>query len=234
MKRVFLIALVVGLVAAACSSDSADTTVAPSAPDTTVATQAPTTTVPDVTTTAAKQTTTTTTVAPTVEPVPATPLVGVLQPVNEAGAALFPSESVEAHWYQWDGLYVVLYRGFDASDGTPMCPGNSTADATGAYTGTSNSPHNGEADAICDIAPKIADAPSGAYACDILLYYLTEIPTSAEGTLWGTLELLNGAIASQTSITPIDLASTPEFEPGLDAYDLPASGVDAGGVIACG
>jgi hypothetical protein len=161
-------------------------------------------------------------------------VVGVLQPYNEGGAALFPSESVEAHWYQWDGLYVVLYRGFDASDGTPMCPGNSTADAAGAYTSISNSPHNGEADAICDIAPKIADAPSGAYACDTLLYYLTEIPTSAEGTLWGTLELLNGAIAGHTSVTPIDLANTPDFEPGLDAYDLPASGVDAGGVIACG
>jgi hypothetical protein len=171
---------------------------------------------------------------PTVEAIPATPVVGVLQPYNEGGAALFPSESVEAHWYQWDGLYVVLYRGFDASDGTPMCPGNSTADAAGAYTSISNSPHNGEADAICDIAPKIADAPSGAYACDTLLYYLTEISTSAEGTLWGTLELLNGAIAGHTSVTPIDLANTPDFEPGLDTYDLPASGVDAGGVIACG
>ena len=184
-----------------------------------------------MTTSAAKQTTT---AAPTVEPVPATPAVGVLQPSNEGGVALFPSESVEANWYQWDGLYVVLYRGFDAYDGTPMCPGNSTPDAAGAYTSTSNSPHNGEADAICDIAPKIADAPSGAYACDTLLYYLTEIPTSAEGTLWGTLELLNGAIASQTSITQIDLANTPEFEPGLDTYNLPPSGVDAGGVIACG
>ena len=139
----------------------------------------------------------------------ATPVVGVLQPYNEAGAALFPSESVEAHWYQWDGLYVVLYRGFDASDGTSICPGNSTADAAGAYTSISNSPHNGEADEICDIAPNFADAPSGAYSCDSLLYYLTEIPTSAEGTLWGTLELLNGAIAGHTSVTPIDLANTP-------------------------
>ena len=232
MKRVFLILLALGLVASACSSGTTDTSDAPTAPDATVTTQAATTTATETRTTTAQPTTTT--AVPAVTSVAATPVIGVLQPYNEAGAALFPAESVEAHWYQWDGLYVVLYRGFDASDGTPMCPGNSTADAAGAYTSISNSPHNGEAVEICIAAPKIADPPSGAYACESLLYYLTEIPTSAEGTLWGTLEFLDGNIAGHTSVTPIDLANTPEFEPGLDGYELPPSAVDPGGVIACG
>jgi hypothetical protein len=234
MKRLFLIALALGLVAAACSSGSTDTTAAPAAPDTTAAAPATTTTKAAVTTTAAQQTTTTATAAPPAQPIEATPVVAALQPYNEEGALLFPAESVEAHWYQWDGLYVVLYRGWNASDGSPICPGNSTADAAGAFTSISNSPHNAEADTVCGEAPHIADAPSGAYACDSLLYYRTEIPTSAEGSLWGTLEFLDGVIIGQTSAAPIDLANTPEFEPGLAAYDLPPSTVDAGGVVACG
>jgi len=35
------------------------------------------------------------------------------------------------------------------------------------------------------------------------------------------------------SVSASDLANTPEFEPGLEAYDLRASGVDAGGVASC-
>lgn len=31
-----------------------------------------------------------------------------------------------------------------------------------------------------------------------------------------------------------DLGSTPDFEPGLAVYDIPASGVDDLGLVSCG
>jgi len=40
-------------------------------------------------------------------------------------------------------------------------------------------------------------------------------------------------VGQTTFGTATDLANTPEFEPGLEAYDLPASGLDAGGVVSC-
>lgn len=233
MKHAIPTLLALALVVAACSSDSTDTTEPASAPGTTTTTEAAaTTTAPAVTTTAAPDTTTTAAAASNT--VTATPVVGVLQPYNEAGAALFAGGSVEAHWYQWDGLYVVLYRGWDAANGSPMCPGNSISPSAGNWTNVSNSPHLGTADEICIQAPKIAETPSGAFACGSLLYYVTEIPTTEEGALFGTLELLDGAIAGHTSQAAADLANTPEFEPGLAAYDLPPSGVDGGGGVECG
>jgi len=233
MKRAIPTLLALALVVAACSSDSTDTTEPASAPDTPTTTQAAvTTTAPPVTTTAAAETTTT--AAPVGNSVAATSVVGVLQPYNAAGAALFPGGSVEAHWYQWDGLYVVLYRGWDAANGSPMCPGNSISPSANNWTNVSNSPHLGLAEEICIQAPKIAEAPSGAFACGSLLYYLTEIPTTADGALFGTLELLDGAVAGHTSQAAANLANTPEFEPGLTAYDLPPSSVDGGGIVECG
>lgn len=233
MKRVIPTLFALALVATACSSDTTDTTEAPTAADTTTTTQAATTTKAPATTTTTAAVTTTTVGTPG-ETVEATSVVGVLQPYNEAGAALFPAGSVEAHWYQWDGLYVALYRGWDASNGTPMCPGNSISPAPGNWTNVSNSPHLGVAEEICIQAPKIAEEPSGVFACGSLLYYLTEIPTTEEGALFGTLELLDGTIAGHTSQAATDLANTPEFEPGLAAYELPPSGVDIGGLVECG
>ncbi len=231
MKRASIAFIVIALVAAACSSDSSDSTEETEASVAPTTGAAPTTTAAPPTTTSPK--TTTTEAVPAGEPVPATPVIGVLQPYNEAGAALFPPGSVEAHWYQSDGLYVVLYRGWDAANQIPMCPGNSVSPEPGNWTNVSNSPFNGQADEICIGAPKIADEPSGAYACDSLLYYITEIPTDVEGTLFGTLELADGEFAGHTSQAPVDLASTPEFKPGLTAYELPASGVDQGGLVDC-
>lgn len=231
------------LIAASCSSSSGDddsttSTAAEAATTTTAAvttttTAATTTTAPTTTTTTAP--TTTTTAESSGTPVAATPIVGVLRGYNLGGEALFPPESVEAHWYQWDGLYVVLYRGFDASSGDPICAGNSILDPVEGFVNISNSPHEGTVDEICDGVPKLADAPSGVYACGALLYYLTEIPTEAAGTLYGTLEIVTaGAGDGQSSIAETDIASTPEFEPGLASYELPPSNVDTGGTVVCG
>jgi len=115
MKRIVLLFSVLAMIAAACSSDSTDTTTAAGSDEATTTSQATTTTTTATTTTSAPTTTaaptTTTTAAPTGATIAATPIIGQLQPYSAGGADLFPAGSVEAHWYQWDGLYVVLYRG---------------------------------------------------------------------------------------------------------------------------
>ncbi len=80
-----------------------------------------------------------------------TPVIGVLAPYSTGGADLFPEGSVEAHWYQWDGLHVVPYRRFDAAAGTPICTGNSIFDtAVSDWLNVSNAPHNGTIEEICN------------------------------------------------------------------------------------
>jgi hypothetical protein len=230
-------ALIVCLVvlAGACSSgESGDTTTTSTVTTTqaTTTTAAPTTSqAPETTTTEAP--TTTASAGAVVDP---TPIIAELQPYNEQGAELFPGGSVQAHWYQWNGLYVILYRGFDAADGSPICAGNSIQESSG-FTHISNSPHGGTAEEICNGVPKLAEEPSGAYSCGSLLYYLTEIPTETAGNLFGTLEIVEdnaSTVYGQTSAVTASIDATPEFEPGLTAYDLPSSTVDDLGAVSCG
>jgi hypothetical protein len=171
--------------------------------------------------------------------IPATSVVGVLTPYQDNvpgqdGSDLFPPSSVEAHWYQWLGRYVVLYRGYDATDMTPICPGNSIENAQG-FSSITNDPYPSGSSA-CDGAPNIASAPgAGVFACGGLLYYVTEIATAVTGNLWGTLELSTseGFIGQTTFGTPVDLDNTPVFEPGLTSYDLPADDIDNLDVVNC-
>lgn len=129
----------------------------------------------------------------------------------------------------------MLLRGFNASSGGPICVGNSILEADDRSANISNSPHQGTVAEICDGVPKLADAPSGVYACGALLYYLTEIPTETVGTLFGTLEIVRSGVGDgQSAIAESDITSTPEFEPGLSAYELPPSNVDNGGTVVCG
>jgi hypothetical protein len=228
MKRLIVI-LIMGLVAAACAPSTDDSAVSTAGDD------PPTTTAPAATTTAPDAPTTTTqgidaaVVAPT-------PVVGPLEPYSDNAEDLFPTGSVEAHWYQWNGLYVVLYRGYDALSGQEICAGNSIFPPGQIWIYITNSPHIGVADEICIDTAKIAEAPSGVRACgSLLLYYVTEIPTDVEGDLYGTLEIGSGGgnWNGHTGFTPSDLANTPEFEPGLAAYELPPSDFDALGVVDC-
>ena len=205
------------------------------AAETTTTTTAATTTTTSPTTTTTAAPTTTTTEGSDATAVPATPIVGVLSAYGPGGESMFPAGSVEAHWYQWDGLYVVLYRGFNTSRGEPICAGNSILETDGQFEYISNAPHEGTVAEICDGVPKLADAPSGVYSCGALLYYLTEIPTETVGTLFGTLEIVRAGVGDgQTSFAESDIASTPEFEPGLASYELRPSNVDNGGTVVCG
>jgi hypothetical protein len=229
------------LVAAACSSSEATTTTTQPVTSTTAAT---TTTGLVTTTTAVEQTTTTTTggedtttttAAVEAAEISATSAIGLLQPYSPGGGDLFPPASVEAHWYQWEGLYVVLYRGFDAAAGREICAGNSVLIEGPGFSSVTKSPYLSGADEICIDADKILEPPDGVQACGSLLYYLTEIPIDADGTLFGTLEigLGDGEWDGQTSQAVSDPA-VPEFRPGLAAYQLPPSDADDLGTIICG
>jgi hypothetical protein len=211
--------------AATTSTTQATTTTA--AEETTTTTEATTTTTEETTTTT--EAVTTTTIAAFL--VPETPIVGALAPYSAASPVPWPTE---AHWYQNEGSYVVLYRGFDAAGSIAICAGNSIQ-TDGVWTNVSNSPYLAGADEICVNVPKLADPPAGVFACGSLLYYVTEIPVEGTGVLFGTLEIgtANG-FEGETSEAATDLASTPIFVPGQTAYQLPASGVDAGGLVVCG
>ena len=195
-----------------------------------------TTTTAEETTTTAEETTTTAEPPPAVE-VPPTPIVALLGtdiPPYGGGAELFPPGSVEANWYVFEDFYVVLYRGLNAQEVTPLCPGNSI-NVGGPFLNVSNSPVDATAEEVCVGVPNVAELPAGARVCDTLLYYLTEITTDLEGVLYGTAEINTGAgFDGQTSIVESDLANTPDFVPDQAAYALPASGVDEAHTVSCG
>ena len=166
-----------------------------------------------------------------------TPIIGTLSAYpdmvpDQGGEDLFPEGSVQAHWYQWDGVYVVLYRGYDATLPSGLCPGNSI-ETGGAFANISNSPWPSTATSACEGA--LAIAAEGSMSCGPLLYYVTDIPTTTVGNLWGSIELQTGAgfIGQTTFGTPSDIDNTPEFEPGLSGYDLPPSAVDALDFVNC-
>ncbi|MGB7861036.1 MAG: hypothetical protein WBM90_11110 [Acidimicrobiia bacterium] len=236
MKLRILLVLV-ALAAVACSPADSEATTTVDA-TTSTDSQPVATTEPAPTTTAAPvATTTTATSTPSVSAVAVepTPTVGVLLPYGPGGEELFEPGSVEAHWYQWNNFYVVLYRGYDASTGNPICAGNSILVPGVGFNNVTNSPINGTADSVCVDAARIAEQPAGARACGALLYYVTEIPTDLDGDLYGTLELNDGSgWIGQTSSATSDLANTPMFEPDQTAYELPPSDVAEGGLITCG
>lgn len=205
----------------------------PTSTSTTSTTEAPTTTTAAETTTSTTAASTTT-AQPSGTLVAETPLVGILQPYNDGGAGLFAPGSVEAHWYRWDDVYVVLYRGIDADSAPPLCPGSSVQTEAG-FAHVSNSPFDGAISEVCVDAPRIAGGEAGVRSCDWLLYYVTEIPIDVAGTLYATIEVNDGSgFVGQTSQVTADGSAAPEFEPFQAAYTLPPSAVDDGGVVLCG
>ena len=97
-----------------------------------------------------------------------------------------------------------------------------------------NAPWKGTENEVCATVMNFATPPAGAYGCGRLLYYVTEIPVTTGGGLFGTLEFNDGGgFIGASSVAQSNIDMTPEFEPGLAAYDLPASNVDSGGVVSC-
>jgi hypothetical protein len=164
--------------------------------------------------------------------VEATPVVGTLTVFPDSvmdadGSDLFPEGSVQAHWYQWNGFYVVLYRGYDATDPMSVCPGTRILIEGGFDLETlTSSPYPSDGDEACVDARNVVVGASRR--CGPLLYYVTNIPVSSVGELWGTIEKQTGAgfIGQTTFGTASDIENTPDFQPGQPTYELPPSDVD--------
>lgn len=125
-----------------------------------------------------------------------------------------PPGSVTAHWFTSGGFYVVAYIGLDLEVSGPLCPGNSILSG-GGWLHISNAPTE---EGACEGFPTLTDDPEvGPIICHGELFYRTAIPTDLQGTLFGTLEMLDadGNLAGMTSqaettteMLEIDLAAT--------------------------
>jgi len=125
-----------------------------------------------------------------------------------------PPGEVNAHWFTSGGFYVVAYYGLDFASAGPLCPGNSILTGSG-WVHTSNAP---TAEGACENFPTLTDDPDvGPIDCHGTLFYRTAIPSDLQGTLFGTLEMLDpdgnmvgmtSQAESTTEMLEIDLAET--------------------------
>lgn len=124
-----------------------------------------------------------------------------------------PPGSVTANWFTSGGFYVVAYYGLDLESSGPLCPGNSIL--SGSFLHVSNAPTE---DGACEGFPTLTEDPDvGPIDCHGTLFYRTAIPSDLQGTLFGTLEMLDPdgnlvGMTSQAESTPdmleIDLEAT--------------------------
>jgi len=122
--------------------------------------------------------------------------------------------TVTANWFTSGGFYVVAYYGLDLAATGPLCPGNSIL-AGGGWLHVSNAPTE---EGACEGFPTLTDDPDvGPIICHGELFYRTAIPSDLQGTLFGTLEMLDAdgnlvGITSQaestTEMLEIDLEAT--------------------------
>lgn len=131
----------------------------------------------------------------------------------EEGDLPAPPGSVTANWFTSGGFYVVAYYGLDLGTG-PFCPGNSIYTG-GGWLHISNAPTT---EGACEGFPTLTEDPDvGPIDCHGTLFYRTAIPSDLQGTLFGTLEMLDPegnlvGITSQAESTEdmleIDLTAT--------------------------
>lgn len=114
----------------------------------------------------------------------------------------FAAGEAEAEWYVSAGSWVVYYKGIDLSKTGPLCPGNSIKTASG-FADESDAPTS--TGACTSVVKKIATPPVGVRLCGDKVLYLTAIPSTETGTLYGTIEklLLDGkTVLGVTSQAP--------------------------------
>lgn len=122
--------------------------------------------------------------------------------------------SVTANWFTSGGFYVVAYYGLDLEASGGLCPGNSIYSG-GGWLHISNAPTE---EGACDTFPTLTTDPDvGPINCHGELFYRTAIPSNLQGTLFGTLEMLDAdgnlvgmtsQAESNTEMLEIDLAAT--------------------------
>ena len=120
--------------------------------------------------------------------------------------------TVTANWFTSGGFYVVGYFGLDLEASGPLCPGNSILSG-GNFIHVTNAPTE---EGACEGFPTLTDDPEvGPVDCHGTLFYRTAIPSNLQGTLFGTIEMLDadGALVgitsqaeSTTEMLEIDLA----------------------------
>ena len=125
-----------------------------------------------------------------------------------------PPGSVTANWFTSGGFYVVAYYGLDLRASAPLCPGNSI-NSGGGWLHVSNAPTE---EGACEGFPTLTNDPDvGPIDCHGELFYRTAIPSDLQGTLFGTIEMLDSdgnlvGITSQaestTEMLEIDLITT--------------------------
>lgn len=125
-----------------------------------------------------------------------------------------PPGSITANWFTSGGFYVVAYYGLELESSGALCPGNSIFTDASGWIHISNAPTEASA---CEGFPTLtADPEVGPINCHGELFYRTAIPSDLEGTLYGTIEMLDSdgnlvGITSQVNTAPdmleIDLAA---------------------------
>jgi hypothetical protein len=209
-------------------------------PATTTTTEPATTTTTEPATTTTTQPATTTTTVPPVE-VGSSPLfafLGVDLPPYGDDEVFEPGE-VEVQWYQWNSLFVVLFRGVRPE--ANLCLGNSILSGN-SFDFHSNSKLGDEEPCQGPAGDDLAGEAFGVRACGELVYYLTEIPTSESGALFGSADLwavpdaISGAtdVSGVTGVVDTELGDPPEFDPTAIGYVLPASDADDLSEVDCG
>lgn len=124
-----------------------------------------------------------------------------------------PPGSVTASWFTSDGFYIVAYYGLDLEASGPLCPGNSIL-AGGGWLHVSNAPTE---EGACEGFPTLTDDPDvGPFDCHGELFYRTAIPSELQGTLFGTIEMLD-TDGNLVGITSQAESTTEMLEIDLDA-----------------
>ncbi|MEM9516277.1 MAG: hypothetical protein AAGA42_15610 [Actinomycetota bacterium] len=235
--------IAVGLLAAACGSDSdsgGDTTAAPDTtggPATTAATAtttAPATTAaPEPTAAPATTAATDTTAAPETTSAPETtdggggelPDTPVVASLDDAytfdggvpDPALLPAEpgTVEVRWYRSGDVLAAVYDGLDAD--VDACPGNSAQTAEGFIAVSNAALPNGD----CPDFPTLIDntPTQGVQICDGRVGYLTLIPADSVANLFASVEKPEADVGG-VGITGFAQLADPTVLPEITADQL--------------
>jgi hypothetical protein len=154
---------------------------------------------------------------------PDTPVFAPLdQGYNTAGVDYEPADlgglepgDVTARWYVDGDRWVVHYDGLDLEATGPLCPGNSAQTSAG-FEHVSNAP---TAAGACESFDNTrAEAPVGVRRCGEDVLYLTAIPASVEGILFGSIETryqTAGSVVGLTSMADPTAGAAPAID--LDA-----------------
>ena len=149
---------------------------------------------------------------------PDTPVTATLEKPYRTQSATFDaamfgvaSGAITAAWYVVGDSWAVYYRGLTKEQALGKCPGNSIKTATG-FEDISNSPYGALA---CKNHTDTVLPPGSLHLCgDKAVVYTTQIPKSAVGTLYGSLEqgLDDGSIQGMSSQVIADASGAPAID----------------------